>query len=101
MTAAKKPVGRRLGRGLGSLINAPVTINQPEEAASPSVPGQDGIRQDGVSSIPVEQVVPNQRQPRQRFKDEAIASLAASIKTAGLMQPIIARRAGDGFERKG
>ena len=70
MTAAKKPVGRRLGRGLGSLINAPVTINQPEETASPSADGQGSIRQDGVSSIPVEQVVPNQRQPRQRFRDE-------------------------------
>ena len=101
MAAAKKPVGRRLGRGLGSLINVPVTINQPEETASPLAEGRDGegaITQDGVSSIPVKQVVPNQRQPRQRFKDEAIASLAASIKTAGLMQPVIVRRAGDGFE---
>ena len=57
-----------------------------------------GPRRGQRTLLPVEQVVPNQRQPRQRFRDEAIASLAASIKTAGLMQPVIVRRAGDGFE---
>jgi ParB family transcriptional regulator, chromosome partitioning protein len=101
MATAKKPVGRRLGRGLGSLINAPVIINPSDEAA-PSPVATSGARvdiaPDGVSSIPVEQVLPNRRQPRQRFNDGAIASLAASIKQAGLMQPIVVRRAGAGFE---
>jgi ParB family chromosome partitioning protein len=101
MATEKKPVGRRLGRGLGSLINAPVTINQPEVFERPPTAGpahQLAPSQDGVASVPVDKIVANQRQPRQRFKDDAIASLAASIKSAGLMQPIVVRRTGTGFE---
>jgi ParB family chromosome partitioning protein len=41
---------------------------------------------------------PNPKQPRQRFSEEAIRSLADSIQTAGLMQPIVVRPSAKGFE---
>ncbi len=41
---------------------------------------------------------PNPRQPRQRFAQEAIKALADSIRTAGLMQPIVVRPGAQGFE---
>ncbi len=48
--------------------------------------------------IEVSQVRPNPRQPRKAFDDEAIASLAESIRSEGVVQPIIVRDAGDGYE---
>ena len=46
--------------------------------------------------VPVNAVGPNPKQPRTRFDDEAIASLAASIREVGILQPLVVRRAGDG-----
>jgi ParB family chromosome partitioning protein len=46
----------------------------------------------------VEQIVPNRRQPRTDFDQAALESLAASIKAAGLMQPIMVRPRDGGFE---
>jgi ParB family chromosome partitioning protein len=50
----------------------------------------------GLLEVPVNAVGPNPKQPRTRFDDEAIASLAASIREVGILQPIVVRRAGDG-----
>ena len=114
MPAPKKTAGRRLGRGLGSLIGTPVKLENPAspdpESSGPSltatplsnpsaknieVPavGGSGIRMLGLDSIR-----PNPNQPRQRFSEEAIRSLADSIQTAGLMQPIVVRPSANGFE---
>ena len=48
--------------------------------------------------LKIKDVVPNPRQPRQRFDEQALAELAASIRTAGLMQPIVVRPGSSGFE---
>ena len=95
--------------------SAPEVIAQPRESASPgpsrsslvtevepssrdteSGPGQpdtagDGGSSDVLRSLPLDQIRANPRQPRQRFDDAALEGLATSIKTAGLMQPIIVR----------
>ena len=71
-----------LGRGLSALIpGAPET----GEAA-------------GLLEIPVNAVSPNPKQPRTRFDDEAIGALAASIREVGILQPIVVRKAGAGYE---
>jgi ParB family chromosome partitioning protein len=46
--------------------------------------------------VPVNAVAPNPKQPRTRFDDETIATLAASIREVGILQPLVVRRAGDG-----
>jgi ParB family chromosome partitioning protein len=69
-----------LGRGLSALLPGAV-----EEGA-------------GLLEIPVEAVAPNPRQPRTSFEDEALESLAASIQEVGVLQPIVVRKAGTGFE---
>ncbi len=71
-----------LGRGLSALIpGAP----EAGEAA-------------GLLEVPVNAVAPNPRQPRTNFDDEAIRSLAASIREVGILQPIVVRKAGAGYE---
>jgi ParB family chromosome partitioning protein len=64
-----------LGRGLGALI-----------------PGSGS----GVAEIPVAQIRPNPRQPRQRVDPSELAELAASIREHGMLQPVIVAHAEDG-----
>lgn len=49
-----------------------------------------------VREIEIERITPNRYQPRQLFDSEALASLAASLKTHGLIQPITVRREENG-----
>ena len=76
--------GRRLGRGLESLLG-PVTREQAE--------AQGALRE-----LSVAQVRPNPFQPRTQFDPAALAELVASISASGLLQPIIVRPRGNGFE---
>ena len=55
-----------------------------------------GSPEGGLVYILTEQIIPNPHQPRQVFDDDGISSLADSIETAGLMQPIVVRAIGDG-----
>lgn len=48
--------------------------------------------------VPIHQIVPNPQQPRSVFDTEALDELVHSIREFGLMQPIVVRRSGDGFE---
>jgi ParB family chromosome partitioning protein len=52
----------------------------------------------GLLEVPTGAIAPNPKQPRSRFDDEALAELAASITEVGILQPIVVRRAGRGYE---
>lgn len=71
---------RNLGRGLSALF----AENEDDFAEL------DRVR--ATKDVPIEQLHPNPRQPRQRFDDKAVAELADSIKTNGILQPILVRR---------
>ena len=49
----------------------------------------------------IERVHPNPRQPRERFDEEALASLAASIREVGLLQPVIVNEDDEGWPANG
>ena len=51
-----------------------------------------------ISRIPVNQITVNPGQPRLDLKEESLAELASSIKEKGLLQPILVRRMGAGYE---
>jgi len=51
-----------------------------------------------VRDIPLEKVVPNPSQPRMTWHEDTLAELAASIREHGVLQPILVRPAGDGYE---
>ena len=71
-----------LGRGLSALIPG-----APETSEST-----------GLLEVPVDAISPNPKQPRTRFDDEAIESLASSIREVGILQPIVVRKAASGYE---
>ena len=74
-----------LGRGLGALI--------PPGGAESSAVGGGGLQEIAIASIR-----PNPYQPRDNFDEETLGSLADSIREVGLLQPVLVRPAGDGFE---
>lgn len=58
--------------------------------------GEAPSRAEGLVQLSPDQLRPNSRQPRQEFDPTAIASLADSIRVAGIMQPIVVRPSADG-----
>ncbi|HZK37126.1 MAG TPA: ParB/RepB/Spo0J family partition protein [Aeromicrobium sp.] len=79
--------GRRgLGRGLEALIPA-----NSIEARNAGLKEVQGAR---FAELPINQIVPNPRQPREVFDEEAMAELVHSIKEVGLLQPIVVRQSG-------
>lgn len=104
------PARRRLGRGLGSLLSAPVKVDiqrrdthqndvaaSPATHASPATSSPIASSDGGVIVIDIAHVKPNPKQPRQHFDEQSLRALATSIATSGLMQPIVVRpRTGSG-----
>jgi len=89
MTGSKPASG--LGRGLQALLG---------EQAVPAVgaPNAEPTRLGGVREIEIGRIRPNPEQPRVQFREEAIDELADSIMERGVLQPILLRPHGDGFE---
>ncbi|HEV2310083.1 MAG TPA: ParB/RepB/Spo0J family partition protein, partial [Acidimicrobiia bacterium] len=52
----------------------------------------------GLQELPIAAIRPNPYQPRDRFDEEGIGALADSIREVGLLQPVLVRPAGDGYE---
>jgi ParB family transcriptional regulator, chromosome partitioning protein len=94
----------RLGRGLSSLIS--VSSLPVEADVSRSAPSGAGEITQAVGSeksgdallIPIDSVRPNPHQPRKTMNEAATAELAASMKTSGIIQPLVVRRTNEGFE---
>ncbi len=72
---------RGLGRGLSALI--------------PNVTDEDA---DEVREVAVDQITPNPKQPRTDMDEEGIAELADSVQKVGVLQPVIVRPYGDGYQ---
>jgi len=68
-----------LGRGLDALI-----------------PKDD--KQHGYTVASINEIKPNQSQPRKEFGEDAISELAASIKEKGILQPLVVRTIETGYE---
>jgi ParB family chromosome partitioning protein len=56
------------------------------------------VSKNAVLKVAIEDVEPNDQQPRKKFADKALKELAASISEHGLMQPLVTRKCGDGYE---
>lgn len=86
MINTSDPSRKALGRGLSSLIPQ-------KQAPSPTTASQSG-----ALSLPLDQIQPNPLQPREVFDPERLTELAQSIRENGIIQPLIVRRVGDGYQ---
>ncbi|WND03677.1 ParB/RepB/Spo0J family partition protein [Temperatibacter marinus] len=88
-----------LGKGLSALIGDAAPVVQTASDAVPATELAAGEKAEGRRRLPIEYLVRNQKQPRLMFDEAAIEELSASIKTKGLLQPILVRElAKDKFE---
>lgn len=104
---------RGLGRGLGALIpteapaaerphdvffggDSPRTTEVPVPSATDLLP----VPGAHFAHLPIEEIVPNPRQPRDIFDEDALAELVGSIREIGVLQPIVVRPhpSGTGYE---
>ena len=92
------PPKKSLGRGLGSLIGGGVA--KPVAPAAQAAPVAATAVAPGLllQELPLTAIVPNPRQPRRDFDDAQVKELADSIRSEGLMQPIVVRKVKDGYE---
>lgn len=72
-----------LGKGLGALIPEINDIKTTEN---------------NVNDVDIDEIMPNENQPRKRFDDENIKDLAESIKEHGIIQPILVRKEGEYYK---
>lgn len=66
--------------------------------SKPPAPGPPSGHGSALLEIPVANIRRNQSQPRKTFVAEALDGLASSIKTEGIVQPVLVRRVADGYE---
>lgn len=73
---------KALGRGLGALL--------------PSAPASSSEK--SLLDLPLDQIVPNKHQPRSVFDPDKLKELAQSIRSNGVVQPIIVRKTGNQYQ---
>src|SRR5712691_10634381 len=74
-----------LGRGLGALLSS-------------SGPAAPEARSAAALDLPIDAIAPNPQQPRKDFDDQALRDLAASLSQSGVLQPVVVRRLGSGYQ---
>lgn len=78
----KRGLGRGIfesGKGIGAIIS-------------------DEVAADSLATISIEEIRANEYQPRRNFDETALGELAESIKTYGVLQPIVVRKVAGGYE---
>src|SRR5689334_11775706 len=73
---------KALGRGLGALLSSDTTVDLGPEP----------------TEVDVNAIVPGPMQPRTHFDEGALEGLADSIRSQGIIQPLLVRRRGDRYE---
>lgn len=76
---SKQPRG--LGRGLAAFF-----------------PEMEEVEAHNTTEVPVEKIAPNPFQPRRDFNQETLEELAQSIKTHGILQPLLVKKQDDGYQ---
>ena len=82
--------------GLGKGLNALLSIYDEEEEQDENVSRETKPASNGIEGIDISLIYANPNQPRKTFDETALKELATSIKTHGIIQPIVLNRAEDG-----
>jgi len=90
MAVKKKGLGAK-GLGLNALINTEM-----EEIKSSK--NEKKKNDEAVLELELDLIEPNRKQPRKYFDEAALEELAASLKTYGMIQPIVVKKSGDYYE---
>jgi ParB family chromosome partitioning protein len=80
---------KALGRGLGTLLPT-----RPQPVPAPTEP----VTQPTAQTVPIHSIDPNPMQPRRVFQAERLAELAQSIRSNGIIQPLVVRPVGGRYQ---
>lgn len=103
MNTKKREKPRHLGRGLKSLLG-PITEETQMAEFDAAIAGNAGNfppdkeLHNSLREVPVSSVLPNPYQPRTSWDEKGLSELADSIKANGIVQPIVVRPSGGGYE---
>jgi ParB family transcriptional regulator, chromosome partitioning protein len=87
-----------LGKGLNALIREPEILPEPpRKTPSPKSSTEMPLRET-TQQIEIDQIDPNPYQPRTRFREEPLEELARSIRSGGIIQPLVLRPSGQRFQ---
>lgn len=78
-------------RGLGKGLSALITGGIPPDASKVEPPA-------GSMRVPISRVRPGPWQPRRSTEEDALAELTESVRQHGILQPLLVRKVGDGYE---
>ena len=92
---ARSPKNKALGRGLDALFADRAPILEEKQESLNEKPVADGK---SVNYIDINNIKPNENQPRKHFDEAKIGELAASILEHGIIQPLVVRPCGDYYE---
>ncbi|MBW1871450.1 MAG: ParB/RepB/Spo0J family partition protein [Deltaproteobacteria bacterium] len=89
---ANKGKRKALGKGLGALI--------PTDKRSVNEVDVDGMKRNPTPTLqcPIDKLVPNKEQPRQGFDQKKLQGLTESVKTEGVIHPLIVRQHNSGYQ---
>jgi ParB family transcriptional regulator, chromosome partitioning protein len=90
MSTGIEKTRKPLGRGLAALL--------PPRPSAPASPASTSPKSLTSLALPLDSITPNPVQPRTVFRPERLEELAASIRANGIIQPLIVRRVGDGYQ---
>jgi ParB family transcriptional regulator, chromosome partitioning protein len=93
MNSADDKPRKALGKGLSALLPG---RGQPGPTSAAAAPAPTAVTK--PSTLPLGLIQPNPMQPRTSFNSDGLEELAASIRANGIIQPIIVRRMGDGYQ---
>ena len=79
---------RNLGRGLAALLGDDLH-NLDRAVSSDAVLPNEGFAANRLRMLPIGDLMPNPRQPRKNFNEQALQELSESIKKNGILQPLI------------
>ncbi|HLH41212.1 MAG TPA: ParB/RepB/Spo0J family partition protein [Bryobacteraceae bacterium] len=88
MNAVGDKQRKALGKGLSALL----------PARAPSPPPKQQPSEQKAASLPIAEIEPNPDQPRTIFQRDRLEELATSIRANGIIQPLIVRRSGTGYQ---
>ena len=103
---SQKEKKHHLGRGLASLLGpSAANMQDAEDIAIEPDPTQEPVKfppdttaMNSLQDVPVDRIEPNPYQPRTHWNDENLHDLSESIKTSGLIQPILLRKTDAGYQ---
>ena len=90
MAVKKKGLGAK-GLGLNALINTEMEEIKASKKETKKA-------EEAVLELDLDMIEPNRKQPRKYFDENALEELAASLKSYGMIQPIVVKKSGDYYE---